>query len=497
MKLLQLLNIYSEFLVGESQDAEVTSICMDSRKVSPGSLFVAISGSQTDGHRFIEMAIKKGAVALVVESSELVPKTYSGAIVKVGDAKRALTKLCAKFYGYPANDFFCVGVTGTNGKTSITYLIEHILNQFNWKTGVLGTIDHHIGDKHWSSQLTTPDAITLQKRLREMHDLGAKAVAFEVSSHAIEQNRVYGVPFNGAVFTNLTRDHLDYHNSMESYFLTKQTLFRELLVDSSKPHKFSIINIDDPYGQKIKSTPLVKTIYYGQGAKSDYRFKISKMDFSGSHFVLQTPFGEASAFLSMPGLFSVYNAVAAVAVALQAGLSLKLALDSLESFKGVPGRLEFVENKKGLHIFIDYAHTDDALMSVLKTLSDIRKQSGQGGQIHVVFGCGGDRDRGKRPLMMKAALAGADKVIVTSDNPRTEGPQQIIDEILSNTPKDLLNSKVFMDVDRKSAIQSALSRAQQGDIILIAGKGHENYQIIGTEQRPFSDAQAVREILKA
>jgi UDP-N-acetylmuramoyl-L-alanyl-D-glutamate--2,6-diaminopimelate ligase len=402
--------------------------------------------------------------------------------------------LASRFYGDPAKSLFMVGVTGTNGKTSTTYMVECILNHFGMKTGVMGTINHHIGDTVWESELTTPDPITLQRRLREFRALNAKAVAFEVSSHAIDQGRTAGLPFNCLIFTNLTRDHLDYHHTMENYFATKERLFREVPLSIIDRQVHAMINVNDEWGQKIQASPNVLVWTFGE-SQSDFQFQILETQYAGTRFRLNTPRGQAEFFLPVPGRHNVYNAVGAIGAALAAGASLEICVEALRTFSGVPGRLERVKSKKEFHVFIDYAHTDDALRTVLAILKQIREQSHQKNKIITVFGCGGDRDKGKRPLMARAAVEGSDIVIVTSDNPRTEEPMLIIQDILAGVPKELLNSKVFVEVDRREAIRKALELASPKDVVLVAGKGHEPYQIIGNRKYDFHDAAVAGEFL--
>lgn len=463
----------------------VTGLCFDSRKLKPGEVFFAIRGHSSDGHQHLSDVIEKFPAALVVENSQLVPKEFKGPVIVVTNARAALDGWAAKFFDFPAEKLFCVGVTGTNGKTTSVYMLEKIFNQAGRLTGVLGTIDHHLGKKVWETSLTTPDALTLQSRLREFVDAGARVAAFEVSSIAIDQNRTASVPFDAALFTNFTRDHLDYHGSMENYFAAKEKLFTELLADSSKPKPFGVLNIDDPEVIKIKKSRAAY-VWFGHG-KGDYAFKILSQDLSGSRFEIK---GQAFQ-LATPGLHNVYNAVGAIAVAHEAGVAWSDIQDALSDFSGAPGRLERVSNSRGLHVFVDYAHTDDALRSVLLSLRKLMRDAKAKGQLWTIFGCGGDRDKGKRPLMAKAAVENSDHVVLTSDNPRTEDPNQILQDCLLGIPKP----PKHVEVDRKKAIAFALQTAKEGDVILVAGKGHENYQIIGQTKYPFSDVEVVKELL--
>lgn len=504
MKLAQLFSEFSPHSWGENKQASALGLTSDSREVKPGSVFVAIRGTQVDGHDYLSQAVAQGAVALVVESQAQIPSSFKGTIVEVIDSRMALDELAQIYFGHPAESLFCVGVTGTNGKTSVTYMVENILTDFGWPTGVMGTVDHHLGEQKWISALTTPDPVTLQTRLREFKELGAKASVFEVSSHALEQKRAHKIPFDVAVFTNLSRDHMDYHGNMSSYFQAKNLLFKDILSNSVKPQTFAVINNDDPYGARLEINDRVQVWTYGIKEESNNtqhaQFVIQTMDFSGTWFELKIPGEERKAFVPLIGLHNVYNVVAACLVGLVAGVPLPNSLQSLANFSGVPGRLQRVENNKGLFVFVDYAHTDAALASVLGALNEVRKALQTGPQVRrpellVVCGCGGDRDRGKRPLMAQAACLGADKVFFTSDNPRSEDPEQILADMEAGIPDDFPRQNVCIEPNRRQAMTQALQMAQEGDVILVAGKGHEDYQIIGQQKIPFSDMEVMKELL--
>lgn len=518
MKLAALESIFTDIewkFADQVKSQIIANVCFDSRKLSSGCIFVAIRGTKVDGHDFIAHAVEKGALALVVEGGGI-PENFRGAVVRVQNSREALNKIAALFYSHPSQQLFCMGVTGTNGKTTITHMLEAILNSSQKPVGVIGTIDHHLStpkkDHVWKTELTTPDPIEFQHRLREFVELGAKAVALEVSSIGLRQNRVDEVEFDVAIFTNLTRDHLDFHSDMEDYFLAKQRLFSELLVQSPKSRRWALINQDDPYGARLVSETkkvLELTVWtYGQLKKSsdqteelnDYSnkilFRILAQGFFGTKFILYTPCGTREFCIHMTGLHNVYNASAAVGAALAAGVSLDTAAAAMETLHGVKGRLEAVPNKQGIFVFVDYAHTDDALATVLHYLNQIRIEANLTNKIITVFGCGGDRDKGKRPLMMKAAESKSDVIFVTSDNPRTENPDEIIKNIMAGASAGVLGKNLFAVSDRKSAIAKALATAEKGDVVLIAGKGHEDYQIIGTTKYPFSDVAVVQEILK-
>ncbi len=476
-------------------DIEVSGIFNDARKVIADGLFVAIRGVKVDGHSFIPDAISNGASVLVVEDPNQVPNNFKGFVLRVENTREALDVLASHYHGDPAEEMFCVGVTGTNGKTSVTYMVEAIFNHSQNPTGVIGTVNHHLLDKVWPSDMTTPDPINLQKRLREFKDAGAKAVAMEVSSHALDQHRVDSVPFNTVIFTNLTRDHLDYHETMEKYFESKQRLFTDLLWKTEKLPCFAIINIDDKYGRRMHVADPAILWTYGSDKDADLSFKIKNMDFALTVFDLKTPVGTTEVELPMSGTHNVMNAVAAIGAGLSAGIPLEVCKAAIASFTGVPGRLQAVPNNKNLSVFVDYAHSPDALENVLTALTKVRESLKSEAKIWTIFGCGGDRDKGKRPLMAEMALKFSDAVVVTSDNPRTEEPQSIIEDILKGVNAQDKN-RVTVLADRKEAIYATIHKAQPGDVILIAGKGHEDYQIIGSTKFPFSDVQVAEQALQ-
>ncbi|MGZ3768988.1 MAG: UDP-N-acetylmuramoyl-L-alanyl-D-glutamate--2,6-diaminopimelate ligase [Bdellovibrio sp.] len=495
MKLDQLFSVIPDISnIQLPAGVELQGIFNDARKVVPDSVFVAVRGNKLDGHGFIPDAIGKGAVALVVEDTSLIPKEFKGFVLKVPNSREALDILAGRFYLNPGQELFCVGVTGTNGKTSVTYMTEAIFNYANIPTGVIGTVNHHLKDKIWPSDMTTPDPVFLQKRLREFRTEGAMAVAMEVSSHALEQKRVDSVPFNCVIFTNLTRDHLDYHLTMENYFEAKQKLFTDLLWKTEKTPCFAIVNTADKFGRRLKvAGPAILWTY---GAKdSDIRYEIIKMDFALTHFKVFTPAGNGEIRLPMSGVHNVMNSLAALGAGLSAGIPLSICIAALEKFTGVPGRLQSVFNRQDLSVFVDYAHSPDALENVLTALNKVRENLKSSAQIWTLFGCGGDRDKGKRPLMAQMAIKYSDQVIITSDNPRTEDPEAIINDILTGVNGDD-KAKTAVIVDRKQAIHDTIKKAKAGDVILIAGKGHEDYQIIGQQKFPFSDVKVAEEALQ-
>lgn len=480
-------------LIQSDQDVEVSGIFFDARQVQPNGVFVAISGTKHDGHDHIEAAISAGAIALAVENKSKVPDTFGGVVFIVPSARYMLDLLAARFYSYPSEQLFCIGVTGTNGKTSITYLLEHILNHNGRLTGVMGTVNHRVGDVVWNSQMTTPDPVTLQGRLRDFLNQQAVAAVMEVSSHALDQKRADSVHFNTVIFTNLTLDHLDYHASMQEYFAAKSRLFTDLIWSSTKSPLFAVINTDDSYGRRIQVADQAIIWTYGQ-RESDFQFKIKNMNFSETEFELKTALENFSVTLPLTGEHMVYNVVAAAIAALSAGVSLENSFKALQNFSGVPGRLQKVITGKKT-VFIDYAHTPDALENVLRSLQEVQKKSTtQEAKIITVFGCGGDRDKSKRPLMGNIAVSLSDAVIVTSDNPRTESAEKIIEDIVAGIPKDKKNYSV--QSDREKAIAEAIAMATDKDVVLISGKGHEDYQILGTQKIHFSDYEIAEKYLK-
>ncbi len=510
-----------------SDSTRIAGIFFDHRKLVPGSIFVAVRGGQNDGHRYLKDAVQAGANVLVVEADdgarahdlfrrelgvEQLDPRVAYAFSK--STRGALAGLAAAFSGFPARELFTVAVTGTNGKTTSTHMIEHVLKSLGLATGVVGTIDHHLGEKVWPTAMTTPDPVEFQGRLREFLDFGAKAVALEASSHALDQRRLDAVDFDFAAFTNLTRDHLDYHQAMEAYFLAKYRLFGSLLVASSKAKKTALFHLDDSWcakayeslknekdlGKRLAGTRL-DILGFGTAPTSDLRYEILDQGFWGVRFKLMHAGGSRDVKIQMPGKHNVQNAILAYAAGVAAGCQPEDVVRVLGELKGVAGRLERVSNTRDLNVFVDYAHTDDALGSILAMLDGIRRDMRSGSsasglaKIITVFGCGGDRDRGKRPLMMRAALDGSDEVILTSDNPRTEDPEKILDDAMAAV-STAEHVKVRRYVDRRTAIAKAIELARPGDVVLIAGKGHETTQTIGTVKHPFSDAQVAEEIME-
>lgn len=459
-----------------------------------GALFIAIKGAKFDGHEFLQEAQTSGALGFIVESPAKVPESFKGPVFVVNSTQNILSPLAQVFFDQPSRELFNIGVTGTNGKTSVAYLTEFLLNHMSVPTGVLGTIDQHFQNHTWAAHNTTPAPIELHERLRELLQLKAKAVMMEVSSHSLEQNRVEGIHFNTVIFTNLTRDHLDYHKTMEAYFKAKEKLFTDCLWNSSRQECTAVVNIDDDYGARLAVADKAQIWTYGQRDQCDFRIQNIQQSLAKTSFEVQSPFGLIQIESPILGLHNVYNSVAALAAACSVGLHPQLVAPHLSQFPGVPGRLERVLNLKNKAVFVDYAHTPDALENVLKSLRQLQKQAQSNAKLWVVFGCGGDRDPGKRSLMGEIAARMADQVMVTSDNPRSEDPEKIIQDVLSLI-KDKKN--VAHRVDRAQAISQVLAESSADDIVLIAGKGHEKYQIIGSVQTEFDDVSVARIFLNS
>jgi len=483
---------------------EIRGMEYDSRLVKKGSLFVALKGQQQDGHEFIGEAIQKGAAAVVCESpGDPGPFNGNAAMVRVPDTREALSGLATKFYHRPFEEMTLTGITGTNGKTTTSYILESILLASKAKPGVIGTINYRVAGKTWEAPVTTPESLDLMRILRKMADSGATDVVMEVSSHALEQGRIRDCPFRLGIFTNISRDHLDYHLSMESYFSAKSRLFRGLGKNGNGRKAKAAINVDDPKGRDLVKQTHVPVVTYGLGRNCHVRADNVRGSKEGLSARLITPSGEADLRSPLIGDFNIYNILAATAGALCLGIDLNVVISGITHLEKIPGRLELVKNDRSLAIVVDYAHTPDALLKVLKTLRSFTK-----GRLITVFGCGGDRDKGKRRQMGRVAGEHGDLVFITSDNPRTEDPSAIAAEIekgvkdaglkmLSGQPGSVINVTGYLiDLDRESAIRSAITVACKEDTVLIAGKGHEVYQIIGREKRAFDDRRAAEAVLR-
>jgi UDP-N-acetylmuramoyl-L-alanyl-D-glutamate--2,6-diaminopimelate ligase len=484
----------------------VLSVCYDSRKCEQGSLFVAITGFKADGHFFIEDAIRNGA-RFVVHERDFTPPTGVTAI-RVKDSRRALGKIGANFFEDPSSSLALIAAIGTNGKTTTTYLLESILQSAGYFVGILGTVNYRYGKTVVPAPNTTPESFEMQRILREMADHGVTHCIAEVSSHAIALHRVDDCSFDMGIFTNLTQDHLDYHGNMENYFQAKKRFFSEVLTAGTKKTGAMVINGDDPWGQRLIGETAGRKITYGIGAGHDVAAKTFNLSLEGIATKIASGNGEFDIFAPLPGKFNLYNIMAAVAASLELGIPAEAIRKGLAGLPQVPGRLEKVSVPGEPAVFVDYAHSDDALRRVLENLIVFRKR-----KIITVFGCGGDRDRGKRPLMGEAAALYSDLTIVTSDNPRSEDPAEIIREIekgihlpkiefafdnpaSAHTALKSDSEKQYIVIpDRSEAISAAVALAQEDDIILIAGKGHEDYQIIGARKFPFDDREVARKAL--
>lgn len=479
------------YLQGEYDlcQTHITSIEMDSRRVHSGSLFICIEGYQVDGHQFANQAKQQGAVAIISQ----IPLDIELPIIVVPDTKRALAVLASHFYGYPTSKLRLIGITGTNGKTTTTYLIEKLLEDHGKKTGRIGTIDMKIGQEVMAVPNTTPESLELQKAFSKMINAGADYAVIEASSHAIHMGRTRGCNFGTVVFTNLTQDHLDYHGSMDEYRRAKGLIFAHLGNRyDDKDLKFAILNSDDeshPYFQQI--TP-AQVVTYGIDKEANIRAKNVRMTQSGTSFTVDSFQGIEDFHIQMLGKFNVYNMLAAIGVGLVEGLTLTQIKSSLEEISGVRGRLEMLDEEQDFTVIVDYAHTPDSLENVLTTIQEFAK-----GKIYCVVGCGGDRDRKKRPIMARIATNYADFSIFTADNPRSEEPKNIINDMIVGLIQDKIpQTKYKSIVDRKEAIQWVIGQAKKNDVILIAGKGHETYQVIKDQTISFDDREVAKEAIQ-
>jgi UDP-N-acetylmuramoyl-L-alanyl-D-glutamate--2,6-diaminopimelate ligase len=473
-------------LMGDgAPEIEISGLAYSSQSVTPGALFFCVPGFTSDGHDFAGDAVERGAVALVCER----PLGLGVPELIVDDVRAAMGPAAARFFGDPTAELRVVGITGTNGKTTTAFLVRHLLEAAGVRCGLLGTVKRLVGGVEEEVERTTPEAIDLQGTFRRMLDAGDRACAMEVSSHALELGRPAGIRYAVRVFTNLTQDHLDFHSTMDAYFAAKRRLF-----DGPGP---SVVNVDDEYGRRIAAE--VESTTFAVDREADYRARNVRFDLSGSAFRCDTPDGALDLECPLPGLFNVQNALAAVAVARELGVDSEVVREALASFGRVPGRFESIEEGQDFGVLVDYAHTPDSLENVLRAAREVlggsaSKASATGrGRLHVVFGAGGDRDRGKRPLMGEAARRLADRVIVTSDNPRNEDPDAIVDEVMRGA-----GAGVEREVDRRRAIGLAIETAEPGDVVVIAGKGHEQGQEFeGGRKEPFDDRTVAREALRA
>ncbi|MBJ6749197.1 UDP-N-acetylmuramoyl-L-alanyl-D-glutamate--2,6-diaminopimelate ligase [Geomonas anaerohicana] len=501
MELRQLLACVPGAKVTGDDAIEIGSLCYDSRQVTPGALFFALRGVKSDGTEFVASAVKGGAVAIVADR----PCAVAGVTcVEVPDARRAMSLMAAVFYGTPTGDIPLVGITGTNGKTTTTYLVEGIMERAGIPAAVLGTISYRFGDTNIPAPNTTPESVDLQRILRDLVDQGAKGAVMEVSSHSLEQRRADGCIFDVAIFTNLTRDHLDYHVDMESYYQSKLRLFTDLLTPNvHKPLRRAVVNLDDPYGARIAADSAAPVLTYAVNGPADLSVVEANFSVHGIRCRLKSPVGEININSDLLGRFNLYNMLGAVGAGLALGISTEAIVAGIEGHKKVPGRLERVPNEQGIIVLVDYAHTGDALENVLSTIAELKTD-----RIITLFGCGGDRDKGKRPVMGEIAARYSDLAIVTSDNPRTEDPQAILADVRAGIPAGMkeysleeleagFREKGFATIEsRRTAVRTAILAARPGDIVLLAGKGHEDYQIVGTEKFHFDDREEAAAALK-
>ncbi|MDR3590082.1 MAG: UDP-N-acetylmuramoyl-L-alanyl-D-glutamate--2,6-diaminopimelate ligase [Negativicutes bacterium] len=474
-----------------SSDREIVQITYDSRQAGAGSLFVALPGSKVDGHDYVAAACRQGAVAVLVEKDVVAGPEVT--VIKVADTRAAMQAMAPFFFDYPSSKLRMIGVTGTNGKTTTTYIIRAILQQAGFRVGLIGTINSIIDQQVLPVKNTTPDVIELQGLLADMVEAGVEYVVMEVSSHALALNRVSGTEFDVGVFTNITRDHLDFHITFANYIEAKAGLFRLLSAPgATKTGKTAVVNSDDPAAQAMLDSCDCRHMTYSVAHSANLKAADIDVRADGAAFTVTGPFGAARLALKITGIFNVYNVLAAMGAALAEGIDLGLIKKAVEEFRSVPGRFELVDAGQPFTVIVDYAHTPDGLENILKTARQFAKR-----RIIVVFGCGGDRDRTKRPIMGKLAIQYGDVVIATSDNPRSEDPDSILREIEVGLKEGSGGDKNYEIVSgRREAIARALSVAEPQDVVIIAGKGHETYQILKDRTIAFDDREVVREIIR-
>jgi UDP-N-acetylmuramoyl-L-alanyl-D-glutamate--2,6-diaminopimelate ligase len=473
-------------------EKEVSAIAIDSREAVPGSLFAALPGQRRDGRSFIDDAVRRGAGTVVLEGS-LPGEPREGVVyLAVADVRKALALLSANFFGRPAERMHLIGITGTNGKTTLAYLIRSILETSGEKTGLLGTVKYYIGEEEHPAPYTTPDPVHLHGMLRKMADAGCRFAVMEVSSHALALDRVAGCRFDAAVFTNLTQDHLDFHGEMEAYFRTKARLFHPPYL-----HGRAVIQGDDPFGRRLIGEVTAPLWSYGLDGSWDIRAEGLSVTLEGIRFNAETPGGKFPVHSRLVGRYNAVNILGAIGACLSLGIAPEEIARGIRSMERVPGRMEKIDEGQGFTVIVDYAHTEDALTRVLQTL-----QTDSGRRIITVFGCGGERDRGKRPRMGRAAALLSDLVIATSDNPRGEDPKTILSEseagirgAQKENPGGRRGEYRIIE-DRREAIREAVRRASSGDVVVIAGKGHEAHQVIGDRRIPLDDREIAREALQ-
>ena len=483
MKLQHLLKNVPVIQISGSVDMQIEKIECDSRRIGKGDLFVAIRGGQEeDRHQFVADALGRGAGAIVVEDEV---EARGATRVLVEDCRQILAKLAARYYGYPSRDLQLVGITGTNGKTTTAFLLRQVLEKAGQSCGYLGTLGCIVGSELERLDNTTPEAVDLHRLLRAMVAAGKKAAVLEVSSHGLALERVSGISFKVAIFTNLTRDHLDFHRTEENYFNAKAKLVTGL--EEANGGR-AVVNVDDPVAARLLSRVRVPVVTYGRQPSAQVRLLDMEPEERGMRLKVQTPAGELQLDAQLTGTFNCYNILAALAAGIVLGIDPESICRGIEAVDPVPGRFEQVGSGQGFQVIVDYAHTPDGLETVLRTARELTRN-----RLICLFGCGGDRDRGKRPLMGRIAAELADLVYLTSDNPRSEDPEQIIDEIAAGAG-DGCKPRIF--AERREAIEEALGEASPGDVVIIAGKGHEPEQILADRVIPFDDRQVARQVLE-
>ena len=511
MKLRELLRGIEPVEIFGNTEISVTGLHYDSRRIQPGQVFAAVRGEKTDGNQFVSQALEGGAIAVVSEapprSIDIASDIASGASdtddphlgvrtppspgrawVQVTDARKALATAAANFYGHPAHALELVGVTGTNGKTTTCFLLDAIFAAAGKKSGLFGTIEYRLAGRRLPAPNTTPESLDLQAYLAELQAMGATHAALEISSHALALDRVYGCPFRAAVFTNLSRDHLDFHGTLEAYFAEKRKLFTG---SGARPPEWAILNADDPRTAELRSCGSANVLTYGLGGDAQVRPTGGASGPNAGRFLIDSPWGKLESRSPLLGRPNVYNLLAAAAAALALGFGVEQVERGLADLQAVPGRFEQVQSGQPFLVLVDYAHTDDALRNLLTTARQLINRSGR---VITLFGCGGDRDRTKRPLMGQVAGSLSDLVVLTSDNPRSEELRAILADALVGLEQT--GARHHTEPDRAQAIKLALREARPGDIVLLAGKGHETYQVIGERALPFDDRAVARQVLQ-
>ena len=484
MKLGELFRGLPEVMLGADAGLEISSLTYDSRQVQPSTLFFAIQGEKADGHRFIPQALERGAAAVVSEREP--PPELAGRWIQVAKVRRALSHAARAFYAHPDARLQLLGITGTNGKTTTAFLLESILRAAGLRAGLFGTIEYRLGERSLPALNTTPESLDLLACFSQLVEWGARAAVMEVSSHALAQERVWGLHFSAAVFTNLTRDHLDYHKDFENYFAAKRRLFEGV---GAPPPELAVVNAEDPWGVKLLALPFAKRLTFGMNSGADVKPRQFHSGLTGIEAVLATPAGKVEVVSPLVGRANLQNILAATAT----GIGLEVPREKIEAgitaLRAVPGRFERVDEGQPFLVVVDYAHTDDALRNVLKTARELTER-----RLIVVFGCGGERDRTKRPLMGEAAGSLADFTVLTSDNPRGEDPLLILADALVGLQKT--TKPHVVEVDREAAVRKALGEAKEGDVVVLAGKGHETYQVLKDRTIPFDDREVAARVLR-